>query len=257
MICNKCGTSFPDDSAFCPGCGNEAVATAAPTPPNQKRNLLLYTIVVVLVVTLAAVVLYFTLGGNRDKKEDKSDKADASVTTTQSEATTTTTTTPTTRPSSIQLNGKYDLGYFDGEYYVNEWADLKLKIPTYWEDKGSGTIEAANTAIALYRVDEESRGLVQVMLIDRMGENFSPHRMIDMMIDELADGDDVTFETPSDNVKMGTHTGTGVIGWLKAGGETYCVGMFACEVDDCIVFVDVIGYNRDAMADMMLDFTGV
>lgn len=257
MFCNHCGASCPDESGFCPICGHKLEGAAAPTPatPKKKNLAWLYVLIFTLVVAVATVVLIIAFGG--DKDDDKSDTP-----TTSSVSTTTaapTTTTPTTRPSSVKLNGKYDLGYFDGEYYVNEWADLKLKIPTYWEDEGSGTIDGENTAIALYRLDEESRGLVQVMLLDRMGERLTPRQMIDLMIAELSSDDEVDFDfdTPSDNVKLAGHTGTGVIGRLSAEGETYCCGMYTYEVDDCLIFVHVIGYDRDAMADMMLDFTGV
>lgn len=260
MFCNQCGASCPDESGFCPICGHKLEGAVAPIPatPKKKNLAWLYVLIFTLVVAVATVVLIAVFGGDKDKDEGKTDTP-----TTSSTATSTTpaptTTAPTTRPSSVKLNGKYDLGYFDGEYYINEWADLKLKIPTYWEDEGSGTIESINTAIALYRLDEESRGLVQVMLLDRMGERLTPRQMIDLMIMELSSDDEVNFDfdTPSDNVKLASHTGTGVIGRLSAEGETYCCGMYAYEVDDCLIFVHVIGYDRDAMADMMLDFTGV
>ncbi|MBR2319833.1 MAG: zinc ribbon domain-containing protein [Clostridia bacterium] len=262
MLCNQCGASCPDESGFCPICGHKLEGAVAPTPatPKKKNLAWLYVLIFALVVAAATVVLIVAFGGDGDKDEDQPDTpTTSSAATTEATTPASTTTAPTTRPSSVKLNGKYDLGYFDGEYYINEWADLKLKIPTYWEDEGSGTIESINTAIALYRLDEESRGLVQVMLLDRMGERLTPRQMIDLMIMELSSDDEVDFDfdTPSDNVKLASHTGTGVIGRLSAEGETYCCGMYAYEVDDCLIFVHVIGYDRDAMADMMLDFTGV
>ena len=270
MFCNKCGASCPDESGFCPACGHrleggaEAPAAVAPAPvaeataPKKKNLAWLYILLFVLVVAIATTVLIVAFGGAKDTDKEGGKTADTTAVTSTT-VTSATAAPTTTRPSTIKLNGKYDLGYFDGEYYVNEWADLKLKIPTYWTDEGSGTIEGVNTAIALYRLDEESRGLVQVMLLDRMGERLTPSQMMDMMIDELSGDDEVTFDfdTPSDDVKLANHTGTGVIGRLSADGETYCCGMYAYEVDDCLIFINVIGYDRNAMADMMLDFTGV
>lgn len=261
MFCNQCGASCPDESGFCPICGHKLEGAAAPTPatPKKKNLAWLYVLIFTLVVAVATVVLIVAFGGDNDKDKDENQTDTPATSSVSTTAAAPTTTTPTTRPSSVKLNGKYDLGYFDGEYYVNEWADLKLKIPTYWEDEGSGTIDGENTAIALYRLDEESRGLVQVMLLDRMGERLTPRQMIDLMITELSSDDEVDFDfdTPSDNVKLANHTGTGVIGRLSAEDETYCCGMYAYEVEDCLIFVHVIGYDRDAMADMMLDFTGV
>lgn len=272
MYCNKCGMSFPDGSLFCPGCGSPiqtAAAAGVPTTAKKKSLVGLYILVaaVVVAVTIAVLLITGVIGKKNNHTDHGSDtntsqmqpSSDLVTTTVSTTTAAPTTTTPTTRPSSIKLNGKYDLGYFDGEYYINEWADLKLKIPTYWEDEGSGTIEGVNTAIALYRLDEESRGLVQVMLLDRMGERLTPRQMMDLMIADLSSDDEVDFDfdTPSDNVKLANHTGTGVIGQLSAEGETYCCGMYVYEVDDCLIFVHVIGYDRDAMADMMLDFTGV
>lgn len=36
MFCSKCGKQIPDDSTFCPFCGN-AVAQAAPSTPEPRR----------------------------------------------------------------------------------------------------------------------------------------------------------------------------------------------------------------------------
>lgn len=152
-----------------------------------------------------------------------------------------------------------NVGTIQGGYYINEWADLKVKIPANFQNVTANyQTGSAEEDCCLYVQDMTNGTVVEIFYNKKtMSEGeFLQAVAADVQTSLKAQNIELTFSDIVNDAEVGPHEGAGVVANMTyPGGTTGSLLLFAYEQDNYIISLTVIALSEDALSDVMMGFT--
>ncbi len=183
--CKSCGSYVPVESRFCAMCGGSEfivenqpsmVISKKPAKPKKRNTALVVTIIIAVLsfvaVIGAAVESYLQY---QSYEYDYYDDYDFE-------------------------SSEYDKGYFDGDAYINTWANIMFFLPDGFSNADESTYAAAeseDTDCGVYFEADDSSGLIYI-LFEKMPafSSYDEEEYLDIVLEGLANSEEFTYQVP-------------------------------------------------------------
>lgn len=164
--------------------------------------------------------------------------------------------------SSIKdrVKSEYTKGAFDGNTYINEWADIKLVVSSnYYEEDGS-TYKNSNTDCGLFLISEDVSQSIVILYEKLPLKTIDEERYLNILMNNLdsTDMDGIIYQTTRDytNSVVGGYTynsaEVNLIGERSA-VQTYLVR----KIDDRMIVIILTGLSSQETYDLAKTITNV
>ena len=136
-----------------------------------------------------------------------------------------------------------------------------MPIPSTWVKQNTDA-NTSNITYALNMQDQNTGDGVQVIIVDRQGEDVSTSQYMEMIIDGFEQqypqvGIQVEFSDLYEDAELGVHTGTGALAELTGSDDTHLAQMlFVYLVDDHLVYINVLASSPDTLDEIASSITG-
>ncbi|MBE5872850.1 MAG: hypothetical protein E7287_00425 [Lachnospiraceae bacterium] len=271
--CKSCGTNVPVDVNYCQVCGgsefyvnnsaynqynqqtsvNQTWQPSVAQKQTKKNTWIIVVIVVAILIVLATMGFIFEKVFQRLGYGDNSSDRDE-YTLDMSED---------INDSSEEIPDKlyYSKGTFDGEIYVNKWADIQLALPEGFFNADLATYNSAEnstTECGAYFIANDTMSLISI-IYEKLPTFpiYEEKEYLDAVMKQLNSVTGITYKTPEEY-------STTIIGgyrYAKAecefnnGNGDFSNTIYARKLDDYMICISVMGINSKSNDALVSNIT--
>lgn len=155
----------------------------------------------------------------------------------------------------------YTKGTFDGSVYVNEWADLKLALPSGFSDGDASLYASAEndvTDCGAYFVADDTTSIIYICY-EKLPTypTYTEEKYMDAVMNSLNTITDIKYTTPSTYSKTSLcgYSYTKAVCQFENGYGTFTNTIYVRKIDNYIVFISIAGVSPEANENLAAQIT--